>query len=97
MFGAGKDADKALEDALKSALRLLQWKLRHRELLTDDGLQFGDQLHDQLAIRAKRFHKVMLPPAQLCLALAQERSNEALERLRKRRVRSVPLVLVELA
>ena len=97
MFGAGEYADEPLQHVLKAALRVLRRKLRNRPLFADDELEFGDQVDDQLSIRAQRFQKFALPPAQLRVALAEQRPNQALERLRERRIGDIALVLVEFA
>src|SRR5216684_5698132 len=90
-------AEEAPEDHLEAALRVLRRQVRDGWLFSDHELQLGNEVHDELAVRAKRFAQGVPPPANLCLALAQQRAHEALEGLGKSGVRDVALVLVELA
>src|SRR5882762_6856754 len=90
-------AEEAPEDHLEAALRV-QWRqVRDRWLFSDHELQLGNEVHDELAVRAQRFTQGVPPPANLRLALAQQRAHKALEGSGKRSVRDVALVLVELA
>ena len=67
MLGAREDADEPPKDQLKTSLRLLRRKLRHRWLLANDVLQFRDEIDDQLPIRLQRLPKRVTPFAQVCL------------------------------
>jgi hypothetical protein len=51
MFPPREYADKSTEHQLKTALRVLGWKLRDRRLFSDYELQFGHQIHNQLSVR----------------------------------------------
>src|SRR4051794_35759110 len=97
MVLARKHPDKALEHVMEAALRLLQRKLWNRQLLADDDLQLGNEVDDQLSLRAKRIQDRAAPLAQLHLRLAQQRPNKALKRLSESRVGHIALMLVELA
>ena len=97
MLRAREDADEPPEHQLETSLRLLRRKLGDRRLLADDELQFRDEIDDQLPIRAQRLPKRVAPFAQVCVVLAEERPDQALEGLRQRGIRDVALVLVELA
>ncbi len=97
MLRPGEDAEEAPEHQLEAALRVLRRQLGDRRLLADDELQLRDEVDDELAVRPQRLAKRVAPRGQLGLALAEERPDQALERLRQRRVRDVALVLVELA
>ena len=59
--------------------------------------ELRDQVDHELAVRAQRLQQRAAPAAQLRLALAEQLPDEALERLRQRRIGDVALVLVELA
>ena len=97
MFRPGEDADEAPEHQLETSLRVLRRQLRDRRLFADDELQFGDQIDDEPSVRAQRLQQCVAPAAQLGLALAEQRPDEALKSLRQRRIRNVAFVLVELA
>src|SRR5262244_3828570 len=97
MLRPREHADESANHEPEAALRVLRGKLGHRWLFTDDDLQFRDQIHHQLAIRPERAAKGLTPPAQLGFALAEEMPDEALEGLRRGRVRDVASVLIELA
>src|SRR6267142_1863251 len=71
-------AEEAPEDHLEPALRVLRRKLRDRWLLPDHELQFGNEVHDQLPVRAERFAQSVSPPANLRLAPAQQWAHQAL-------------------
>ena len=63
-------ADESTEYQLEAALRILRRKFRDRLLLADDELQFGDEIHHELAIRTERRADGIAPTAQLVLVLA---------------------------
>src|SRR5258708_16068638 len=45
-------ANKSTEYQLEATLRISRWKFWDRLLLADDELQFGDQIHHELTVRA---------------------------------------------
>src|SRR5215467_911506 len=97
MLRSREHVDEPLEHPLEAALRVLRRKLRHRRRVSDNELQVRDQVDYELSVGAQRITKGVAPAAQLGVALAQERTDQAPERLRQRRIRDVTLVLVELA
>src|SRR6266851_6344631 len=97
MFGLREDAEKSPEHQPETALCLLWRKLRDPRLLSDEQLQFGDNVDHEPTVRAQRLAQRVAPAGQLRVALAQKRADQALKRLRQRRIGDVALVLVELA
>ena len=61
------------------------------------SFELRDEVDHQLAVRAQRLPRGVAPTRQLGVALAEELPDQALKRLRQRRIRDVALVLVELA
>ena len=92
-----EDAEEAPEHHPETVLRVLRRQVRDRRLCPDHQLQLGDEVHDELTIRAQRLAQGVPPPAELRLAPAQQRAHQALEGLGQGGVRDVALVLVELA
>ena len=97
MVRSGKDTNEPAEYELETPLRLLRLKVRDRRLVSDDELQFGDEVDHELSVRTERLEKGVAPLGQLGVTLAQQAANEALESLGDRRIGNVALVLVELA
>src|SRR5580704_19741869 len=97
MLLAREHPEEAPEHHLEAVLRVLRRQVRDRRLLPDHELQLGDEIDDELAIRAQRLAQGVSRAAKLGLALAQERAGKALEGLAQGGVRDVALVLVELA
>src|SRR5208283_6006820 len=97
MLWSCEHAYEPAKDQVKTSLRFRRWKFRNRWLFANDMLQFGDKIDDQQAVRLQRLPQCFTPLAQLVLALAEERPDQALKRLRQRRIRNVSLVLVELS
>ena len=64
--------------------------------LPDHELQFGNEVDDQLAVRAQRFAQRVSPSAKLRLALAEKGPDKAPKSLGQGGVGDVALVLVEL-
>src|SRR4029077_13507625 len=62
----------------------------------DDELEIGNEIDDELAVRANGLAQRLSPPGELRLAPAQKRTDKALEGGRYGRVGDVALVLVEL-
>jgi hypothetical protein len=80
MAGAREDRNEPPKHQLETSLHLLRWKLGHGWLFPDDMLQFRDEIDDQLPIRLlQRLPKRVTPFAQVCLGLAKERPNQALD------------------
>src|SRR6202521_2190634 len=92
-----EDAEEAPEHHPEAVLRLLRRQVRDRRLCSDHELQLGNEVHDELTVRAQRLAQGIPPLAKLRLSLAQKRADKALEGLDKGGVRDVALVLVELA
>ena len=90
-------AEEPPENHLEAVLRILRRQLRNRRLFSDHELQLGNEVDDELTVRAQRLAQRIPPPAKLRLALAQKRAHQALEGLSQGGVWDVALVLVELA
>src|SRR6267142_461427 len=85
------------EHHLESDHRLLRRELRYGRLLADDELDLRNEIRNQLPVRAERASDGIAPPAELGVALAQHRADDAPQGLREGRIRNVPLVLVGLS
>src|ERR1700730_2692624 len=94
---AREHPEEAPEHHLEAVLRVLWRQVRDRWLFPNHELQFGNEVDDELTVRAQRLAQGIPPPAKLRLAPAQERAHKALEGLGQGGVRDVALVLVELA
>src|ERR1700722_4064647 len=97
MVRPGEDGDKAPNDKLKTPLRVLRRNLRNRRLISDDQLQFGNQIDDELAKRVQRVAESLAPGRQIRVALCEELPDKTLKSLCERCVRDIALMLVELA
>src|ERR1700752_648492 len=97
MFRPGEYADEATDNELETALRLLGLKLRDRRLVSDDELQFGDEVGHEPRIQLERLQKRAAPDRQFSVALAEEWPYKALKCLHQGRIANVALVLIELA
>src|SRR5437899_7413478 len=97
MLLARERSEEAPEHHLEPVLRVLRRQVRDRWLFPNHELQLGNEVDDDLTIRAQRLAEGVPPLAKLGLALAQKRADKALEGLGKGGVRDVALVLVELA
>src|SRR5579859_2177543 len=97
MFRPGEYANETSEDKLETALSLLRLKLRDRRLVSDDELQFGDEVGHELCIQLERLQKRAAPDLQFGVTLAEKRSYKALKCLHQGRIGNVALVLIELA
>src|ERR1700736_4628613 len=89
--------EEAPEHHLEAVLPVLRRQVRDRWLSPNHEFQLGNEVDDELTIRAQCLTQGVSPPAKLGLALAQERADKALEGLTQGGVRDVALVLVELA
>ena len=63
-------------------MRLLRLKFRDRRRITDDELQFRDEIGDEARIRAERLQQGLAPVRELGVALTQKRSDKLLKGLR---------------
>src|SRR5262249_56380568 len=84
-------------EQVEAPLRVLSRQLGDRWLVSDDELELGDDVDHEPTVRAQRLQQGVAPTAQLGVARAEQRPDEALQRLRERRIRDVALVLIELA
>jgi hypothetical protein len=75
--------------------RVLHSVFSPRKLFSDDQLQLGNEVRDELTVRADRLAQRVSPPFKLDIALAQKRMDKALEGLAESGVRDVAFVLVE--
>ncbi len=96
MVPLGEHADEPPEHHPETASRVLRRKLRNRRLVSDDEPELRDQVDHERPIRAQRLRQSVAPTTQLGVALAEKIPNEALKRLRQRRIRDLALVLIEL-
>ncbi len=97
MLRPGEHAEQPAEHQLEATLRVLRRQLRHRWLRADQRLERGDEIDHELPVRAQCLTQRLAPTAELRVALAEKRSNEALKSLGESRIGDVALVLVELA
>ncbi len=97
MVRPGEHPDEPPEHQLETPLRVLRREIRHGRLGTDEERQGGDEVHHEPSVRLQRLPQRGTPAVQLGLALPQQVPDEALQRLRQRRIRDVALVLVKLA
>src|ERR1700733_7688018 len=97
MFRPGEYANKAPQNELETALRLLRLKLWTRRLVSDDELQFGNEVGHEPCIQLERLQKRAAPDRQFGVALAEKRPYKALKCLHQGRIGNVALVLIELA
>ncbi|MGC2786900.1 MAG: hypothetical protein WA397_24340, partial [Roseiarcus sp.] len=97
MVLAREQAEEAPENHLKAILGVLRRQVRDWRLRSDNELELGNEVDDELAVRAQRLAQGVPPPAQLGFALAEKGPHEAPEGLGQGGVRDVALVLVELA
>jgi hypothetical protein len=85
MLLIGEHAQKGSECHMKTGLRFRGWKLRNRRLSTNDELDLGDEVHDELPIRANGLAYRTSPTVDLRLIFAQG----------QRGIWNIPLLLVE--
>src|ERR1700688_213108 len=77
----GEHGEKAPENQLKAALRVMGRQLRDRRVVPDDELQLRNQVYDKPPVRAQRVQKGVAPTAELGVAFAEQRPDEALKSL----------------
>src|SRR5262249_59459639 len=97
MLGACEHTEEAPHDRLETALCILRRNFRNRRLRPDDELQLRDEVREEAAVAADGFVDRGSPTGDLVLGLAQDLTDDGLERLRERCIRDVALVLIELA
>ncbi len=96
MLPGGERAEQPAEHQLESILRFLRRKLRDRRLLADDELDLRNHARDQLAVGSERGSDGITPSTELVVSLAQDAADDALQRLRERRIGNFTLGLVGL-
>src|SRR5580700_2810454 len=97
MFRPGEYANEAPESEMETAFRLLRLKLQDRRLVSDDELQFGDEVGHESCILLERLQKRAAPDRQFGVALAEKRPHKTLKCLHQGRIGNVALVPIELA
>src|SRR5260370_6974659 len=96
MYRPSEHADEPAEDQLEPTLRLLRRKIGDRRLVADEQRQLRDELDHESSIRTQRVPKGLAPERQVGLAHREKAPDEALKRLRERRIRDIAFVLIEL-
>src|SRR5271155_103445 len=97
MFRPGEYANETPENEMETAFCLLRFKLRDRRLVSDNELQFRDEVGHEPCIRLERLQKRAAPDRQFGVALAEKRPYKALKCLHQGRIGNVAFVLIELA
>src|SRR5580704_10388263 len=97
MLRSGEYGEEATKHDLEAPLRILWREVGRGQLLTDNQSKFRNQVHHQLAIRAKSLQQKLPPVPQLSFALDEQPADQSLEGLCECRVRDTALVLVEFA
>src|SRR6202451_3076946 len=97
MFRPGEYGNDAPENEMETAFRLSRLKRRDRRLVSDDELQFGDEVGHEPCIQLERLQKRAAPDRQFGVVLAEKRPYKALKCLHQGRIGNVALVLVEFA
>src|SRR5882757_2699227 len=92
---SGERAEKPPNDQLEAVLRISRREVRNGRLFSDDELQLGNEVDNELTVWAQRLAQAIPPAAKLGLALAHDRANESLKSLCESCVRDVAFVLVE--
>ena len=96
MLLAGEHPQKGPEHHVKTTLRFGGGELGNRKLPADDKFELRDEGHDELTIRANGLAYRVSPTLDPRLTLGQDLANVGAERLSKRGIRNIPVVLVEL-
>ena len=97
MFRPGEYADEPPKYQMETPARVVGRQIRNRRLVSDDQLQFRDELDHEPSVGAERLEKRGAPGRQVGFALRQKALGEALESLSERRIGDVALVLIEFA
>jgi len=97
MSGRAKTPRNRRNTSWRRPCGLLRRKLLDRRLLSDEEFQFGTTSITSRPFGPSASPSAVAPAGQLGVALAQKRADQALKRLRQRRIGDVALVLVELA
>src|SRR5215469_10768835 len=92
-----EDSEKTPKDHLEAVLRVLRWQIQDRRLWSNYKLEFGNEIHDELAVLTERLAQSTPPLAELFVASPQKRANKALKCLGESAVWDVALVLIKLA
>src|SRR6266550_497307 len=82
MLRPSKYADKPTEHQLETPSRVLWREIRNRRLVSDDVLQFRDEVDHEPSVRTQRLTQGIAPVAQLCFAFTEKRMGKALKGLR---------------
>src|SRR3981189_3116693 len=77
----GERAEEPSEHPLKSVFCLSRRQGRNGRLFPDQELKLGNEVHDELNVRAHCLAERVSPPAEFDIALAKDRANERLESL----------------
>src|SRR5262245_53686279 len=89
VFGTGEYAKKAAEHQLEAYLPVLRRELGDGRLLADDKRELRNQVDHELTVGPERFLQRLPPEVELRILAAEQLTNEAVKRLRQRRVRDV--------
>src|SRR6266481_9707859 len=73
---AREHPEEAPENHLEPVLRVLRRQVRDRWLFPNHELQLGNEVDDELTIRAQRLAQSIPPPAERRLALGEERADK---------------------
>ena len=97
VLSRGERLDEVHEHDLETILRFRWGELWNRRLIADDERQIGDEIDDQLSVRAERAAQDLTPPVEALLRLAEQLLDEAAKRPRECAVGVALLELIELA
>src|SRR6516162_10097447 len=75
MLRPSEDADKLPKHQLEPPLRVLWRKCGNRRRLSDDELQFGNEIHNQSSVLAERLQQRVTPRRKLCFAFPEQRPD----------------------
>src|SRR5580704_10453882 len=80
MFLARKHTDKGAKHRLEPGFRILGGELWHGRLLADYQFQFGNEIHQELAVRTDRIAERVAPARDLRLISAENLTDQGLKR-----------------
>jgi hypothetical protein len=66
----GEYAEEPPEHQLEAVLRILRRQVWDGRLFSDDELELGNEVHDELTVRPERLAQRISPPAKLRLTLS---------------------------